>query len=749
MLRHYIKMAMRHLLKNKIQNLISIVGLSVGILCFSICLYCSRFISEVDSCFSNKELIADINLCTTRGDLYSGIPATTIEELRKLRFDEVQDFTFTVYPRERSYNVEIKEGKELPYDHLMTMEVDSLFRKVFTPRILQGSWEVASNTPNAIILTRSSAKRIFGESENPIGKRMILTQRLNGRNNMTGGFGFALLRPGKTARKLEARFRSINMKHHIYDEETAITASPFGKKFWDKSIAPYFAGITMIVGLLILLTGLLNFFHFLMGTFLNRNREYGIRKVMGSGNQQLFYQLFVQSVIIAFIAFLFTFCLIEIISLYLNFNLFNYVLIIEKNLLFIQTAEYMVFILFLCMILCFITVLRIHYTPIQTEIHGSEIKRHKHGMRNILLGIQFFICWVFVAFTVALYMQAEKTESTLFNTLTEKEKANILSFSIDYMFMKNEEKLALIERISKFSGVQDKLLADISYLKGISGTGMQMEKGNPESSFEVNVMNVSTNFFQFMNIPLLSGHTLKAKEDLVVDKTWAERQKKDLLGTILYNYSESYTICGVCDDFIADVYNQSPGFVFLPSDFNYYVGHCYLKCEPGETADIKKMIEKTLKETLPESIHPHVTTLQEDIYEAQAIENKLKGIILFFSIVSLLITLLGVYSTITLDTERRQKEVAIRKVNGAGLKQIILLFARLYIKLLTVSAIIAFPLIYIVIQMWKKAYIVFFNDGIIYWAGIFIGITFITALTVLFRILRIAQINPAEVIKNE
>lgn len=338
MLRHYIKMAMRHLLKNKIQNLISIIGLSVGILCFSICLYCSRFISEVDSCFSNKELIADINLCTTRGDLYSGIPATTIEELRKLRFDEVQDFTFTVYPRERSYNVEIKEGKELPYDHLMTMEVDSLFRKVFTPRILQGSWAVASNTPNAIILTRSLAKRIFGESENPIGKRMILTQRLftapdttprtggiaytiqaviediplntslsflekldmltlndsegtlqfNGRNNMTGGFGFALLHPGKTARKLEARFRSINMKHHIYDEETAITASPFGEEFWDKSIAPYFAGITMIVGLLILLTGLLNFFHFLMGTFLNRNREYGIRKVMGSGNQQLF-----------------------------------------------------------------------------------------------------------------------------------------------------------------------------------------------------------------------------------------------------------------------------------------------------------------------------------------------------------------------------------------------------------------------------------------------------------------------------
>ena len=87
----------------------------------------------------------------------------------------------------------------------------------------------------------------------------------------------------------------------------------------------------------------------------------------------------------------------------------------------------------------------------------------------------------------------------------------------------------------------------------------------------------------------------------------------------------------------------------------------------GKRLKIKKNDRKKhCKKTLPESIHPQVTTLQEDIYEAQATENKLKGIILFFSIVSLLITLLGVYSTITLDTERRQKEVAIRKVNGAG-----------------------------------------------------------------------------------
>lgn len=79
----------------------------------------------------------------------------------------------------------------------------------------------------------------------------------------------------------------------------------------------------------------------------------------------------------------------------------------------------------------------------------------------------------------------------------------------------------------------------------------------------------------------------------------------------------------------------------------------------------------------------------------------MKGIILFFSFVSLIITLLGVYSAITLDTERRQKEVAIRKVNGAGLKQIIILFARTYIYQLVLSAAIAFPLCYAILQLWK------------------------------------------------
>ena len=174
MLQHYIKTAFRHLLKYKTQNLISILGLSVGILCFSICLYCSRFIYSVDQCYTNKERNDNVNLYTPESDIYSGITSNLIESLRQTPVDEAEDYTFGGYPRPRSYNVETPEGKELPYEDLYTMEVDSSYNKVFTPQIVQGSWETASHTPNSVILTRSLARKIFGNEESPIGKRMIL-----------------------------------------------------------------------------------------------------------------------------------------------------------------------------------------------------------------------------------------------------------------------------------------------------------------------------------------------------------------------------------------------------------------------------------------------------------------------------------------------------------------------------------------------------------------------------------------------
>ncbi|MDC1818948.1 hypothetical protein [Bacteroides uniformis] len=97
MIRHYIKTAFRNLLKYKAQNIISIIGLSVGILCFSICLYCSRYINSTNKCFTHWERIADINLYTPAEEPYFGTPATLFESLRQLQFHTKLSFGYPVF----------------------------------------------------------------------------------------------------------------------------------------------------------------------------------------------------------------------------------------------------------------------------------------------------------------------------------------------------------------------------------------------------------------------------------------------------------------------------------------------------------------------------------------------------------------------------------------------------------------------------------------------------------------------------
>ena len=93
-----------------------------------------------------------------------------------------------------------------------------------------------------------------------------------------------------------------------------------------------------------------------------------------------------------------------------------------------------------------------------------------------------------------------------------------------------------------------------------------------------------------------------------------------------------------------------------------------------------------------------MNTLQQDLEAECSTEANLRSLILFFALVCVVVTLLGVYAAITLDTERRCKEVAIRKVNGAGRRQIFRLFAKTYAWLLTGTAAVAFPLIYVIFQ---------------------------------------------------
>ena len=110
MIQHYSKVALRNLMKYKTQNLISTIGLAVGLLCFSICFYCSRYMQSVDQCFNNYHRLVDINLAD-EGRMLSGTPAILAEKLTKEYGHEVEAYSRVAYARQRPFDVYTNDGE--------------------------------------------------------------------------------------------------------------------------------------------------------------------------------------------------------------------------------------------------------------------------------------------------------------------------------------------------------------------------------------------------------------------------------------------------------------------------------------------------------------------------------------------------------------------------------------------------------------------------------------------------------------
>ena len=148
---------------------------------------------------------------------------------------------------------------------------------------------------------------------------------------------------------------------------------------------------------------------------------------------------------------------------------------------------------------------------------------------------------------------------------------------------------------------------------------------------------------------------------------------------------------------------------------------------------------------MPASIPFLLTTKQEERFRLNGGEMLISDLFSLLSVISIVITVLGIYSAITLDTVSRQKEVAIRKINGAGPKVIALLFGKLYIRLLAISAI---PALRILTQEKITIDPGWLNNPLM-WLAILLLTTTIVFVTVAYRIWLISRLNPAEVIKTE
>ena len=794
---HYIALAIRNLAKYKLQNIVCILGLAVGILSFTVCLYFTRFVFSTDNCFEHRERIALLSLKDSKGYIMgSGTQASIAEELRQMDIPQLESITCIPFDRELPYNVYVSENEILPYKFL-TLETDTAFNTVFGIDIIAGSWESAVLQPNSIVISKSTAERVFGNALDALGKTMVLSRRLynpstpeNGgatysiaaimedipsnnsllfmqhidllrindsegflkyrnRDKIAGTDVYVLLNDGASAKDFSEQLDSEGYVVKMYDEDCSVCAYNI-KADNDYMIA---AGITLAVGALILAIALLNFFNFLVSFFYTRIAEYSVRKVFGSTRKQLFLQMYAHVALMLVLSALLMFSMIETFGDRIGFSLplLEMELDFGRLQLMEHSFQYIVLLFAASAVICWFIVRRLY----RISVFGGFSSKPSGGNvvgRNIMLWWQFSITWIFLGLVFAMFIQSYISTNNLFPSLSVREKQEMLSIPMNWFFMNDSQKEVIIEKIRQHSGVKDVLVTDIPLLEGYSGfTGnMYLEDDEKKTGFGAGIFSVPDNYFSFMNMPLLRGRMPVVENEVVADEKFAELRNSDILGKDLLFFKSSgyYTVCGIADTHHFDIYNDNNGFLYIPNLVKS-IGHCYVKCYSGQVGQVRERIIDVISKELPQNVETEVKTFLDDVHAIQVIEYTLRKIFIFFAAVCIILTLLGVYASISFDTLRRQKEVAIRKINGAGKFQIAFIFVKLYIILLTTSAAVAFPVLYYVLGYWKMAYNNFFEYGFLFWATLFVIVVLLVSAVIVFKIIRIAELNPATVIKQE
>ena len=473
MLQHNLTVAWRNIHKYLSQNIISVLGLSASLLCFSLCMHFCRYIIGTDKHFENYDRIAEIVFQRPNGELYLFSPLEG-KQITEAPMNTLENRCMVVSIAQIDHHyVDEKSGKQVPVD-LKGVETDGTFDRVFGVKVVAGSWKQASSMPNSIVLSESKAQKLFGSAADAVGRSIYTSGRyktvytvravmadmpqnisffeigidmlkLNDENsprNMEYGYNwhayiYGLMPDGVELEDVNRELtNSVQQRitHIVGQERTdeTIVATRMGEQAADN--ISILTTILTTFAVLILSVGLLNFLHFLVGSMVNRTHEYSLRRMFGCRLHNLFGLLFTQTfLLLAATALVCTYATKALIPLIEMPAMFADFLRIDTTLMWWQTAEYIGWLLILCAAICLGVSIFIQRIRIQQGMTGMSNAPHirRHVGRNLMMGLQFFICWIFVSLTVAFYLQARLSTNTVLGSLSRTEKEQILSIPIN------------------------------------------------------------------------------------------------------------------------------------------------------------------------------------------------------------------------------------------------------------------------------------------------------------------------------
>ncbi|NDV64467.1 ABC transporter permease [Bacteroides sp. 224] len=768
MLYHYIKIAVRNLLKYKTQSIISILGLAIGFTFFALSMLWIHYELTYDSFHDGADRIYLVQMEDMAGTRQTTTTTHALAAYLKETFPEIESSSNNHHPY---MNDVIIDGIKQQSCIMFTNE---RYLDMFDIKTVEGSIDFLAPNSKKIAITQQAAARFFGD-ESPIGKEVssygtlytisaIITgwsehsnmyyDFISGYEQASYSWGYASwityikLKKGEDFEKFATKLAAheIRKEHVVINSLTLLPLSKlhYSGAMFILNVKFNHLIIFSIVSALIIFCALFNYLTIFVSRLYMRLRETALRKICGSTNGSLFMLYSVELLIILLLSTVIGMAFLEIaLPAFKELSSVSS----TKGEIYLEAIGYMFVIVLIALLIVRFSIYYVNKRALYLSIKETSDGRRRNIFRKSSIMLQLIVGLGIMFCSVVMIKQLQFWK----NTDIGMERKNSAMFGALFP-IKND---VLVKKVTELPMVTD--MIEGSY--PLIGRPKYYEQvvnweGKPEDaeSFQIELIETNEEYLKFHGLVLLEGEMLSdksPKESILLNEKavkvlgWHKPIGKKILDK---------TVIGVIKDFYLASYStpSTPiGFV-LPreSEYTYIPPVVLFKYQENTWSECKKIIEEWMKQEYKNESF-YIRNIEEVYDEALKSENALLTMLIFVAFVCMLISVFGVFSLITLTCEQRRKEIAIRKVNGAKRINILLMFFDEYFVLLVIASVIAFSVGYFIMSSWIESFIL--QTEISWWiyAVIFCFTLLVLALTILWRVWKAAVQNPAEVIKSE
>lgn len=786
MIRNWLKIALRNVAKNSIYSFINIFGLAVGLASSLLIMLWVNDEQSFDQFHENKSQLYQVYSNAPRdGGVMSTSRATVLPLAEELR---------------REHDIKYVAATDWGGNHLLVAGEKKFFKngiyagedflKMFSFPLIQGAAENALSGPSGIVVTKTTAVALFGTAD-ALGKQVRIDNSVDATvtgvvedvpSNSTIQFDFVLpfqafisaqswvkasvdnwennafqmyvqLADGASKGDLENRVRGT-IKKHSKISKVEVFFHPMEKwRLWSKfengkSVGGGIDSVRTfsIVAILTLVIACINFMNLATARSESRAKEVGIRKSVGSRRKELIFQFLGESVIVVFIAYVFSLVITELALPFYND-------MVAKKMA-IEFGSQLFWIVSAIVVIGTGLVAGSYPAFYLSAFNAASVLKGKAMVagkgttpRKIMVVLQFTLSIFLIVGSIVFNQQVQHGRDRELGY----DQENLLVIENQGDIQKNYKAIKQ-ELISKglatsATSSNNPITNIFAYMSYVSWPG-KVDDQRPSIATEA----TEYDFVKTIGVKLKEGRDFSEafndSTSMLLNQAAVDYMNlKNPVGETITWDGKKYTVIGVTENVLMEsVYKpiEPMMMIFDPSWFAFMV----VRMPKGDVADNLKKIEAVFREHNPQ--YPFVYQFADVEFQ-----RKFSGVDLMrkvsnvFASLAILISCLGLFGLAAFTAEQRTKEIGIRKVMGASVSNMMVLLSKDFVKLILISFIIAGPLSWWAMNKWLQTFV--YRVTIQWWVIALAGLAalLLAVVTVSSQAVKAATANPAHSLRSE